>query len=246
MSGHSNWSLKGPWRTCAITTAMCASIVATCASAQTDSIAIGEKIATGGTPQGAAACVGCHGAKGEGNADFPRLAGTGRAYLQAQLDAFAAGNRKNAIMQQFASKLTPEERVAVASYYSQLPSPVAVKVTTHSPKPEDLGGWLASRGRWAEQLPACAQCHGVDGGGVGGQFPPLAGLSENYIREQLKAWKTNVRPPGPLALMPAIASKLSDTDVTAVAQYYSTLASATPAPAELPAKPVVPDAIVRK
>ncbi|MBU1357278.1 MAG: c-type cytochrome [Gammaproteobacteria bacterium] len=208
---------------------------ATTAAAQPDKIAQGEKIATGGTPQGAAACVGCHGANGQGNADFPRLAGTGASYLQAQLDAFASGARKNSIMQQFAQKLTPDERSAVAAYYSQLPAPGAPKQTAQPPTPAELGGWLATRGRWSDQLPACAQCHGVDGSGVGAQFPPLAGLSENYIREQLTAWKANNRPPGPLGLMPAVASKLSDADVTAVAQYYAGLLADAPAPSAVPA-----------
>lgn len=192
-------------------------------AAQADAIAQGEKIVTGGSAQGAPACVGCHGANGEGNADFPRLAGTGSAYLAAQLNAFASGERKNSIMQQFAQKLTPEERTAVAAYYGQLTAPSAVRRNPVAPAPADLGGWLATRGRWSDQLPACAQCHGMDGGGVGDQFPPLAGLSENYIREQLKAWKVQSRPPGPLGLMPVVAGKLSDTDVTAVAQYYASL-----------------------
>lgn len=196
------------------------------AAAQPAAVAQGQQIAVGGTPQGVAACVGCHGAKGEGNADFPRLAGTGQVYLQSQLDAFASGARKNPLMQQFAQKLTPQERVAVAAYYSQLAPPAAGR-KAGAASPSDLGGWLATRGRWADQLPACAQCHGADGGGVGTQFPPLAGLSENYILGQLKAWKTDARPPGPLGLMPAVANKLSDADVTAVAQYYANLLTAS-------------------
>jgi cytochrome c553 len=53
----------------------------------------------------------------------------------------------------------------------------------------------------------------------------LAGLPAAYVAEQLQAWKAGNRPPGPLALMPAIASKLSDTDITAVAAYYENLAA---------------------
>lgn len=48
---------------------------------------------------------------------------------------------------------------------------------------------------------------------MGSQFPPVTGLSENYIRDQLKAWKTDARPPGPLGLMPAVTAKLSEADV---------------------------------
>ena len=209
-----------------IAVGMLISLAVPAALAQPDRIAQGEKIATGGTAQGAPACVGCHGAKGEGNADFPRLAGTGQVYLQAQLDAFASGARKNSIMQQFAQKLTPDERAAVVAYYSQLPAPGTAKPAAQVATPAELGAWLATRGRWTDQLPACAQCHGADGGGVGSQFPPLAGLSSNYIQEQLKAWKTDFRPPGPMGLMPAVAAKLSDADAAAVAQHYAELLAA--------------------
>lgn len=182
----------------------------------------GQQIAAQGTSQGVAACISCHGAKGEGLGAFPRLAGTGQAYLLAQLDAFAGGSRKNPIMQPIAQSLTPAQRQAVALYFSQLPAPF-VASDSAQPLPSDTGAWLATRGRWADQVPACAQCHGPGGSGVGAQFPPLAGLPAAYVAEQLQGWKTGNRPPGPLALMPAIANKLSDADITAVAAYYEKL-----------------------
>ncbi|MFX1688316.1 c-type cytochrome [Paraburkholderia sp. A2RI-6] len=65
------------------------------------------------------------------------------------------------------------------------------------------------------------QCHGPGGAGVGAAFPPLAGQPAAYIEAQLNAWKNGKRPPGTLALMPAVASKLSDADMHAVALYYA-------------------------
>ena len=184
----------------------------------------GQQIAAQGTSQGVAACISCHGAKGEGLGAFPRLAGTGQAYLLAQLDAFAGGSRKNPIMQPIAQNLTPIERQAVARYFSQLPAPF-VASDPAQPSPSNTGAWLATRGRWADQVPACAQCHGPGGSGVGAQFPPLAGLPAAYIAEQLQAWKAGNRPPGPLALMSEIAKKLSAAEVSAVAAYYEKLAA---------------------
>lgn len=207
----------------------------------------GQQIAARGSSSGVPACAGCHGAKGEGNAVFPRLAGTGQGYLLAQLDAFASGARTSAVMQPFAQKLTAAQRSAVASYYSGLPAP-AMPAHSVAPSPLDPGSWLATRGRWTDQLPACAQCHGPGGLGVGTNFPPLTGLSASYISAQLNAWKTGTRPPGPLALMPAIAHKLSDADITAVADYYTGLAAAPggrPVPAAsstVPASSPVPPA----
>lgn len=196
--------------------------LSTSAVAQQATVAQGQQIAAQGTQQGVAACIGCHGAKGEGSAVSPRLAGTGRAYLQAQLEAFAGGSRKNPIMQPFAQRLSSTERIALAMYYSQMKAPFSATDVT-SPTPVDPGAWLATRGRWDDQLPACAQCHGPSGSGVGAEFPPLAGLSAIYITEQLQAWKAGTRPPGPLSLMPMIASKLADKDINAVATYYAGL-----------------------
>jgi len=210
------------------------------ASAQEAVVSLGQQIATQGTSQGVAACASCHGTQGAGNAAFPLLAGSGQVYLQAQLDAFADGSRKNPTMQSFAQKLSATERMALAKYYSQLPAPIRVGSTsagTASAMRSDAGAWLATRGRWTDNLPACAQCHGHDGGGVGAQFPPLAGLPATYITEQLQAWKAGGRPPGPLDLMPAVASKLSDHEVDAVAAYYAELpAAASREPTSAPAK----------
>ena len=206
--------------------------------AQKAALEEGQKIAREGTPQGVAACIGCHGAKGEGMSAFPRLAATGQAYLQAQLDAFADGSRKNAIMQPIASSLSAPQRQAVSAYFSQLAAPFSASDTAQ-PSPTDSGAWLATRGRWNDQLPACAQCHGPGGSGVGTQFPPLAGLPASYIIEQLQAWKSGQRPGGPLSLMPEIANKLSDTEAKAVAAYYEKLAGAqakAPTNAGLPKK----------
>ncbi|MBG7621140.1 c-type cytochrome [Herbaspirillum sp. AP02] len=197
--------------------------------AQQASVAQGQEIANRGTSLGVAACINCHGAQGQGNASFPRLAGSGQAYLQAQLDAFADGSRKSPDMQPFAQKLLPVERTSLAMFYSQLQPPVSGVASAAAP-PDDIGAWLAARGRWVDQLPACAQCHGINGNGVGTTFPPLSGLPSAYIVRQLQAWKNGARPPGPLGLMPAIASKLSAQDMNAVAAFYAAQASAAAAP----------------
>ena len=189
------------------------------AFAQKQAVDAGREIANKGTPQGVAACATCHGTRGEGMAVFPRLAGSGQAYLLAQLNAFGNGSRKNAVMQPMAEKLSPAERVAVATYFSQLPAPFVAAADPEA-APSDTGAWLATRGRWSSQLPACTQCHGPGGNGVGQQFPPLAGLPAAYITAQLQAWKAGDRPPGPQALMQQISKKLSDADMAVVASYY--------------------------
>lgn len=184
----------------------------------------GQSIAFNGTKAGVAACVACHGMQGAGDAigGFPRIAGLSAPYIEAQLTAYANGHRSSFLMETPARLLTPEERTAVSTYFSQLPSyvpatPIALDETA---KPIDVGAWLATRGRWNQGLPACAQCHGATGLGVGTTFPPLTGQGASYIALQLHHWRDGKRPPGPMNLMSLIAGKLSDTDITAVAAYY--------------------------
>ncbi|MDE1011910.1 MAG: c-type cytochrome [Paraburkholderia fungorum] len=199
--------------------------------AHAEEVGAGQTIAMHGTATGVAACISCHGAKGEGNAaaGFPRLAGISAVYLAAQLTAFADGSRQNPIMQPMAKLLSANERDAVAQYFAGLPPPTSIKADdSESARPSDVGAWIATRGRWDVGLPACVQCHGPGGIGVGATFPPLAGQPASYIASQLNGWKSGTRPPGPMALMPAVASKLSSTDITAVAAYYG----AADAPAE--------------
>lgn len=170
-----------------------------------------------------AACAGCHGARGEGLGDFPRLAGFGASYLRAQLEAFAAGTRKSPVMQPIAQALNPQQQMAAAQYFSALPPP-ATRREEPAASPNDAGAWLATRGRWEASVPACAQCHGPGGIGVGEHFPPLAGQPAAYLAGQLKAWQAGARPPGPLGLMAAIAQKLNDAEIRTVSDYYAQLA----------------------
>ncbi|WP_120289864.1 c-type cytochrome [Paraburkholderia sp. BL23I1N1] len=199
--------------------------------AHADNLSTGQTIAMQGTAKGVAACISCHGSQGEGNATagFPRLAGVSGSYLSAQLTSFADGSRQNPIMQPLAKLLSARERDAVAQYFAALQPPPGMKASDNeSVKPSDVGAWIATRGRWNEGLPACVQCHGPGGIGVGATFPPLAGQPASYIAGQLHGWKSGTRPPGPMALMPAVANRLSDTDIAAVAAYYG----GTDAPAE--------------
>jgi mono/diheme cytochrome c family protein len=74
---------------------------------------------------------------------------------------------------------------------------------------------------------SCADCHGKDGEGVAGVYPPLAGNSSvldpsglNAIRAVLLGGfpPTTAGNPRPYS-MPPFAQKLSDADVAAVVSY---------------------------
>lgn len=181
-------------------------------------------IATQGNGKGATPCIACHGPDGGGQpaAGFPRLAGLDQAYLRKQLDDFASGSRDNPVMKPAAVALSAEERDAIAAYYSRMPVPAAfAKPSAAMPAADSPGALLASRGRWQQQVPACEQCHGPAGVGVGSNFPPLAGQPAAYIEAQLKAWQAGTRHNDPLELMRHLSQSLSDKDIQDVAAWFA-------------------------
>lgn len=177
-----------------------------------------------GNGRGAPPCQSCHGADGGGQAaaGFPRLAGLDAAYLRRQLDDYARGTRSNAVMQPIAQALSADDRGMAATYYARLPVPAKAPATKPVDGPaDDAGATLATRGRWSAQVPACEQCHGPGGVGVGANFPPLAGQPAAYIDAQLKAWQQGTRRNDPLGLMQHLSRALSVQDITAVSQWFA-------------------------
>ncbi|WP_333678494.1 c-type cytochrome [Dyella sp.] len=183
----------------------------------------GATLARQGNGHGVAPCMACHAADGGGQAaaGFPRLAGLPQAYLRKQLNDFANGSRVNATMQPVASGLTNVERDAVAAYYAKLPVPSTTLPAAASNGNAQLAQTLATRGRWSKGMPACEQCHGPGGMGVGDHFPPLAGQSALYLSNQLHAWQQGARRNDPLQLMQTVAGKLSEADIAAISAWYA-------------------------
>jgi cytochrome c553 len=150
---------------------------------------------------------------------FPRLAGLNASYMAKQLADFNNGSRINAVMQPIAAALSPAERQSMADYYAAMPAPVAVTGT--APADDSAGGVLARRGRWSKNVPACVQCHGPDGIGVGDAFPALAAQPAAYTAAQLHAWQAGTRKNDPLELMRHVAAPLSDSDIQSVAGWFA-------------------------
>ena len=197
-----------------------------CASVHAET---GEQLAMSGNAAGAPACVTCHGTvgQGQGAAGFPRLAGMNADYLAAQLHSFQDGTRANPIMGPVAKLLGAADVNALSRYYAALPAIEATGNAAASGSTVTAGASLATSGDWKNGVPACAQCHGATGQGVGAAFPQIAGQSVVYISNQLKAWQANARKNDPMGLMHGIAMKLSAAQVGAVAAYYAGLASST-------------------
>ena len=190
-------------------------------------------------------CASCHGDKGQGNAQagFPRLAGQSADYLDAQLKAFANGERPNAIMQGQAQGLSTEQMRAVADYYASLEAP-GEAAGTAGKKVLDAGREIVVNGLWQKNIPSCQACHGPGARGLG-PFPALAGQGASYIETQLKDWQAGKRPAGPDGLMKHVADQLDHGQIHAVAEYLASLPPAGPVPADArpDAAPAVADAM---
>ncbi|SKA47155.1 c-type cytochrome [Photobacterium toruni] len=89
-------------------------------------IAIAEPLYRFGDPErGIAACISCHGPRGNGTSlsGFPKISGQNAAYIQLQLQAFrssARNNDLNAMMRSVAAKLNDNEISALSAYVGGL------------------------------------------------------------------------------------------------------------------------------
>lgn len=79
-------------------------------------------------------------------------------------------------------------------------------------------------GAGREKFVLCASCHGGDGrSGVLPEYPKIAGQSQKYLVNALKAYKSGRRLGTYAALMAETAKNLSDDDIENLAGYLASL-----------------------
>ncbi|HEY1326872.1 MAG TPA: c-type cytochrome [Casimicrobiaceae bacterium] len=172
-------------------------------------------------------CAACHGADGNSPSPAnPNLAGQAADYITLQLAHFKAGIRPSPIMQPMAATLSDDDMRALGAYFAQQ-------------KPKGLTAKDASTVKMAQQLyrggdaendvPACASCHSPDGAGIPKNFPRVGGQHADYTYAQLQAFKMGQRGNDKEGkdvngrIMGTIASRLSDAQMKAVADYTAGL-----------------------
>ncbi|MBD3640666.1 MAG: cytochrome c4 [Marinobacter sp.] len=180
----------------------------------------GAQLAAQGDGSGAP-CLACHGADGSGNnaAGFPRLAGLDANYLANQMLAYNNGGRISPVMQPNVDNFDEQQIRDLAAYYAAMSIPETTTPANVSDEVLALGEKLANQGDWDNYIPPCSSCHGPGNRGVGETFPAIAGQHPNYIRSQLNAWKNNQRNNDPNQLMTAVAERLTEEQINAVAAY---------------------------
>lgn len=169
-------------------------------------------------------CMGCHGGQGRASREgyLPRIAGKPAAYLYQQLLNFRDGRRSNATMAGLLAFQSDAYLREIASHFAALDLP-------HDPPPPPSanpaqlarGQQLATQGDAAQQLPACAACHGPALTGSLLAVPSLLGLPRDYLIGQLGAWQTGSRRAIAPDCMAQLARRLAPADVSAVAAWLA-------------------------
>jgi cytochrome c553 len=168
-------------------------------------------------------CAACHGADGNSTAPAnPKLASQHPEYLLKQLQNFRVQapakepTRANPIMAGFAAQLSDEDMRNVAAYYAAQPlKPAAAR----DKDVVELGQRIYRGGIAAKNVPACAGCHSPNGAGIPAQYPRIGGQYADYTAAQLVAFRQGVRQNS--EQMAAIAARLSDAEIKAVAEYIA-------------------------
>jgi cytochrome c553 len=181
-------------------------------------------------------CVTCHGQSGEGTSSdyFPRIAGKPAGYLFNQLVAFRDGKRKYAPMNYLVAYLPDPYLREMAEHFSKLRPPFDTSsASAAAPADTARGKVIALAGDPANQVPACIACHGAGLTGTDPGIPGLVGLRPAYIAGQLTRWRVGARTAAEPDCMKRIATRLSESDVAAVAAWLG-MQAAPSDPSPLP------------
>lgn len=182
-------------------------------------LAKGEQLAT-------QVCAACHAADGNSAQPAnPVLAGQHAQYTLKQLSNFKPQDgkpaaRPSAIMGGMVASLSAEDMGSLAAYFQmQKPAPRAARDAALV----KLGQAIYRGGILSRNVAACTSCHGPSGAGVPAQFPRVAGQFAEYTAVQLRAFRSGERANDPNRMMRAVAERLSDREIAAVAEYISGL-----------------------
>lgn len=171
-----------------------------------------------------AVCASCHGADGASGIvpDYPNLAGQNARYLLAQMQMIQSGERVAPLMAGQLDGKSEEDLRRLAEHYAAMP----VKVGRSKAENLDAGMRIYRGGIMAKGVAACSACHSPTGSGnAPAGFPALSGQRVEYVVAQLVAYREGVRQTDADygGMMRGVASRLTDTEIRAVANYIQGL-----------------------
>jgi cytochrome c553 len=207
------------------------SFAADAAPAKPDAAKGGQLFDQGDPARGVIACASCHGPGGNSTIPAnPNLAGLPHEYLAKQLADFRikegeklpprrGANGDPTPMTAIAQPLTEADVQNVALYLAQ--QPLKEPATAGYKDLVDPGRKIWRAGQPERGVPACAACHGAAGAGLPAQYPRLSGQFPTYLEAQLKLFRSGDRANS--QPMHDIASRMTDADIKAVADYAAGL-----------------------
>lgn len=168
-------------------------------------------------------CAACHGANGISALSVnPNLAGQVPGYIAAQLKAFKAGERKNAIMAGQVAGLSEQDMADLDAFYASMEPNIEVTLTEEEAKLAEAGARIY-RGGFAERgISACMSCHGPAGHGIPKNYPRVSAQHREYLEKSLLDYKKGDRK-GYNGIMHSIAFGLSEKQIKELAAYMAGL-----------------------
>ncbi len=164
-----------------------------------------------------AICSACHGADGISLTPvWPSLAGQLPGYTYKQLIDYRDGKRGDPAMAPMVAALSDQDIADLAALYASFAPPAAV---TGVAVPV-----LVDRGDPQRIIQPCKVCHGDGGAGTMRDGPAIAGQHRDYLVATLQSYKNGTRANDVYGRMRLIAALLTDDEIDALAEYFSSTA----------------------
>lgn len=156
-------------------------------------------------------------------ASYPKLTGLGEKYLYRQLTDIKSGDRSVPEMTGILTSMTDQDLKDLAAYFNK--QELVVNQANGDAELIAQGQAIFRGGNMASGVPACSGCHNPSGkGNEPAGYPALGGQNAEYVAKQLQAYREGTRATTANAsIMADVASKLTDAEIEAVANYVSGL-----------------------
>lgn len=156
----------------------------------------------------AAACLACHGEKGQSETpEIPSLGGQPAPYLLIQLYLFREKQRVVDVMNEMTKGFTDNDLRLFSDNLAKLPSPQPL---TDAPDAARIAS-----GRTLITQHRCNNCHNLDLSGRD-NIPRIAAQREDYLRKALREYKNNTRH-GYDAAMAEVLAPITDAQIVDLA-----------------------------
>lgn len=198
------------------------SVVAAVLVTSVSSIAMAQQGSADAGAGKVAVCVACHGQSGNDSLlpNVPKLGARGERYLLKQLQDIKGGAREVPLMSGMLNAMNDQDLADIAAYYNS--QPLAQGAVDEAKRA--LGEQLYRAGNEALGIAACTACHQPDGKGLAAAgYPSLSGQDVAYTDQTLRAFRAGARANDDASIMRAIAARLNDEEIAALASYVSGL-----------------------